>query len=514
MVVTRIANSLVILLGIAFLTLLGLYMAQQGRKGLPANLLGGSLEALRQLIDYLLHHPQAYVWHKEIVPAAQLVWTVFRNSAGLLLVSLAIAATLGISLGILAAQMRNRKSVAPLMVVVSLVGVSAPTFLFGVFLWAFNVQLMRMLGITRAPLPQIGFGWDKHLIMPALVLAARPFAQIMQVTYVNLSKVLDAEFIRAARGKGLPERILLYRHAIRNVEIPILTTLSTSLRFSLASLVVVESFFYWPGIGLSILQAIQMEITPLVVDLVVSLGVLFLLINLAVEFLYPLIDPRLKENGDTPRDELTWGDSILSALSGFGSRLAALRAWFARLLRGDLVRDHRPRAAAASVSGAVTVSLPAVTAGRPGSVQVRFRRALFSPAFSGTFTQKAGRRDPLRLQHPPDPEGCPHQPGAGTRLFARARPAGHGGFRQVLDRRRPLPVARCDDDRRQNLGPTLPAFELLPLGQRRGWPRRDGPGAGRRAPDPGARPVRYDRPRVGGRLARFAGRLVAALVAR
>ncbi len=353
MVLRRLANTLIILFGIAFLTLLGLFLAQQGRKGLPANLLSGSLQALHELANYLLHHPGAYVWHKEIVPAGRLVGSVFLNSAGLLLLSLVIAALLGGSLGILTAQLRNRKSIAPLMVLLSLVGVSIPTFLFGMFLWALNVQVMRMLGMTRAPLPQVGFGWDKHLIMPALVLAARPFAQIMQVTYVNMSKALDEEYVRAAKGKGVPHQLIIYSHALRNILIPILTTLSSSLRFSLASLPIVESFFYWPGIGLSILQAIQLEMTPLIVDLVVSLGFMFLLINLGVEFLFPLIDPRLRENGENVhrRDELTWGESALSALSGISAWWAGLRAWFSDLFRKE------PQASA-SLSSAGTLSLP------------------------------------------------------------------------------------------------------------------------------------------------------------
>ncbi len=352
-VLNRLANSLIVLFGIAFLTLLGLFLAQQGRKGLPADLLGGSLQALRELVNYLLHHPQTYVWHKEIVPAGMLVWEVFRNSAGLLLISLAIATFLGGALGILAAQLRNRKSAAPLMVLLSLIGVSTPTFLFGMILWALNVQVMRLLGQTHAPLPQIGFGWDKHLIMPALVLAARPFAQIMQVTYVNLSKALDEEYIRSAKGKGVPYILIVYQHALRNILIPILNTLSSSLRFSLASLPIVESFFYWPGIGLSILQAIQLEMTPLVVDLVVALGVMFLLINLGVEFLYPLIDPRLRATAeDLQRPlELNWGTSVLSALAGLSGWWQGLRSWFAGLLRPN----PQPAAAATGAS----ISLPA-----------------------------------------------------------------------------------------------------------------------------------------------------------
>ena len=93
--------------------------------------------------------------------------------------------------------------------------------------------------------------------MPALVLAMRPLAQIIQVTYVSMSNVLTEDYIRTAQAKGLADRVVIGRHALRNVLIPVLTTLGTSLRFSLASLPVVEAFFVWPGVGQALLQAIE-----------------------------------------------------------------------------------------------------------------------------------------------------------------------------------------------------------------------------------------------------------------
>ena len=156
-------------------------------------------------------------------------------------------------------------------------------------------RLPAGLGVNKAPLPPTGFGWDLHLVLPALVLATRPMAQIAQVTYVNLASVLDKEYITAAKARGVPDRLVLYIHALRNTLIPILTTLGTSLRFSLASLPVVEAFFLWDGLGLGILQAIQLNMPELITDLVLSLGLMFLLINAFLEFLFPLIDPRLRK---------------------------------------------------------------------------------------------------------------------------------------------------------------------------------------------------------------------------
>ncbi len=193
--------------------------------------------------------------------------------------------------------------------------------------WVVNIQMHRRFDITV--LPSAGFGWDAHLIMPALVLAARPLAQIAQITYVSMSEVLREDYIRTARAKGLPWRVVRNRHAMRNVLIPILTTLGTSLRFSLASLPVVEYFFAWPGVGLMLLEAIELGMTPLVTDLIVSLGLLFLLINLALELIYPLLDPRLRNGGqeEERRERQSWQEWLRGLVDGVVEWWAGLRRW-------------------------------------------------------------------------------------------------------------------------------------------------------------------------------------------
>jgi peptide/nickel transport system permease protein len=243
------------LLIIAWLTLFGLIMAERGREGLPAEPLSAAGEALLRTVTYLTDHPKTYYWAKYESSAFELVATTFKRSAGLLLVSMGLATALGVPLGI-ALAMARRKGGASLVLPLSILGVSTPSFLLAMLFWAINFGLHRKLGIPA--LPPTGFGWDLHLVMPALVLAARPLAQIAQVTYVSLSEVLGEDYIRTARSKGLHWRTVLNRHALRNVLIPILTTLGTSLRFSLASLPVVEYFFLWPGVGLTLLKAIEL----------------------------------------------------------------------------------------------------------------------------------------------------------------------------------------------------------------------------------------------------------------
>jgi ABC-type dipeptide/oligopeptide/nickel transport system permease component len=311
LVLRRLGAVLVTLLVIAYLALFGLIMAERGREGLPAEPLSAAGQALGRTAAYVTDHPTTYYWSSYNSPAIELVAQTFGHSAGLLFVSLVLAVALGVPLGI-AVALRRRKGGAALVLLLSVLGVSTPSFLLAMLFWVANTQLNRRFGIPA--LPPTGFGWDAHLVMPALVLAARPLAQIAQVTYVSLSEVLGEDYIRTARAKGLSWRMVRNRHAMRNILIPILTTLGTSLRFSLASLPVVEYFFIWPGVGLMLLKAIELGMTPLVTDLIVSLGLLFLLINLALELIYPLLDPRLRNGGQeeqrVQREQRSWQERL------------------------------------------------------------------------------------------------------------------------------------------------------------------------------------------------------------
>jgi peptide/nickel transport system permease protein len=286
----RLALALLTLAVIAYLTLFGIILAQRGQQGLPADLGGAAVGALHTGVDLLIHHPALLVWHNQAYPTGQLVRMLFLRSAGLLGLGLLLGALIGVPLGALGAIHRHRRR-SSLVIVVSTLGISAPSFMLGMLLWMADIWVHRTFGIDV--LPTSGFGWDLHLILPAVVLAARPLAQVMQVTYVSLSDALQQDFVRTARSKGLIGWVVLTRHALTNAAVPILTTLGTSLRFSLASLPVVEFFFVWPGLGLSLLDAIRTGDSALVVDLIVALGALFLVVNGVLELLFPILDPRL-----------------------------------------------------------------------------------------------------------------------------------------------------------------------------------------------------------------------------
>ena len=293
-VLNRGLHAGLILLSIAFLSLLGLYLAQRGKAGLPITFGGTLRDTLVSFFSYLFLHPKTYLWHKEAILAIRLVSDLLGKSAGLLMVSLIFATGIGGGLGLITALMRKRNA-TPTLVLFSIIGVSTPSFLLAMFFWVINVAIYNGFHLKSAIFPPTGFGWDIHLVLPALVLAARPIAQIMQVTNLSVSSVLSQDYIRSARAKGVSDRLILWEHIFPNILIPILTTLGTSLRFSLASLPVVESFFLWPGLGLGILQAIELDMPYLITDLVVALGFMFLLLNTFLDFLYPILDPRLND---------------------------------------------------------------------------------------------------------------------------------------------------------------------------------------------------------------------------
>jgi peptide/nickel transport system permease protein len=158
----------------------------------------------------------------------------------------------------------------------------------------FGVWLYRTTGTQLFPIS--GFGWDAHLILPALVLAARPAAYVTRLSNNVLVEILESDFVRTAKAKGLDPGLVFRRHVLRNAGASILTTVGVSLRFSLASLPIVEYIFSWPGIGLRLLTAIQAQDTTVVVGMTLPLVLLFVLVNLLLEILYPLVDPRQRDS--------------------------------------------------------------------------------------------------------------------------------------------------------------------------------------------------------------------------
>jgi len=181
----------------------------------------------------------------------QLLVDAYTKSMVLVLLAVGLATAGGILVGVLASASRRSRVRAALLTFTTLT-VSIPSFLLAILLILGGAELNARYGIRLWP--TFGYGLDDHLIVPVLVLAARPFAQIANFAYVATEDVLKLDYIRTARAKGLVESVILARHALGNAAVPIIGAVATGLSIALSTLPVVEVFFSWPGLGFALLR--------------------------------------------------------------------------------------------------------------------------------------------------------------------------------------------------------------------------------------------------------------------
>jgi len=254
---------------------------------------GAFKEALPAVQERLLELPSA------LGPGSKLIeemWLVLGRSLGLLVLGLLLGVGSGLLLGGWAAVKRTSR-ISVLIQTGAVLGISTPSYFAAMLLiWAV-VWVYKQTGVRI--LPVFGFGWDQHVILPALVLATRPLANMTRLTYSALVEIFDTDYVRTAHSKGVQPSGVFWRHVVRNAGIPLLTTAGVSFRFSLALLPVVEYIFSWPGIGLTLLEAAQSGEVERVVVMVLPLALLFVLVNLLLELAYPWVDPRLRGHEET-----------------------------------------------------------------------------------------------------------------------------------------------------------------------------------------------------------------------
>jgi peptide/nickel transport system permease protein len=206
-----------------------------------------------------------------------------------LLVGLLIALPLGV-----AAAVRRDGLLDHGSRLVALLGASVPSFWLGYLLIILFAATLRLL-------PVAGYGEPRHLVLPAATLGLGAAATLTRLTRASLLEVLQEDYLRIARAKGLPEAAVLARHALRNALIPIATV--TGLRFGhlLAGAVIVETVFAWPGIGKHVVDAIYDRDYPTIQGFVLFTGSVFVLLNLVVDVLYVWLDPRVRLGGGRER---------------------------------------------------------------------------------------------------------------------------------------------------------------------------------------------------------------------
>lgn len=212
------------------------------------------------------------------------------------------AIVVGIALGVFTA-IRKEGLVANFIMSASLIGVSLPTFLIGILLiYLFSVELGWLPSFGRGEVVQLG-GWStgfltesglKALILPSITLGLYQMTLIMRLVRSEMLEVLRQDYIRFARARGLSERVINFRHALKNTMVPVITVIGLQLGAIIAFAIITETVFQWPGLGLLFINAIQFVDIPVMAAYLMMISVMFVVINLLVDILYAFIDPRLR----------------------------------------------------------------------------------------------------------------------------------------------------------------------------------------------------------------------------
>lgn len=229
------------------------------------------------------------------VPVAQLIGERMAVTVPLAMMAMTLAVAIGVPLGVVAAANHNRPGDAAVMVFAQ-IGLAIPNFWFGLL-------LVLVFAIGLGWLPAGGFpGWQagfwpalRALVMPALALALPQAAILARVTRSSMLDTLQEDFVRTARAKGLSEPATMLRHGLRNALIPVVTILGLQFSVLIAGAIIIENVFALPGLGRLVFQSIAQHDLIVVKQLVMLFAGLAILANFAVELLYGLIDPRLRE---------------------------------------------------------------------------------------------------------------------------------------------------------------------------------------------------------------------------
>ena len=213
-----------------------------------------------------------------------------------------LALAVGIPMGVYAA-LRRRSLGAQVAMVVSLVGVSLPGFLIGILaIEGFSVLLRWLPSYGRGTTVQIGFwstglltldGW-RHLVLPAATLAVFQLTLVMRLVRAEMLEALRSDYVKFARARGLPDRVVNFGHALRNTLIPVLTISGLQLGSLIAFSIITETVFSWPGMGSLFIQAVQFADIPVMAAYLCLTALVFVVINLIVDLLYFAVDPRLR----------------------------------------------------------------------------------------------------------------------------------------------------------------------------------------------------------------------------
>jgi oligopeptide transport system permease protein len=299
----RIFSSFLVLLAIITITFLLMHAIPggpfTGEKNIPAAVLKNIEERYRlndplwkQYVDYLAHLARFDLgpsFKYEGRTVNDIIYESFPVSLQLGMTSICLAILLGIPAGAIAALRQNKWQDYVTMFFATL-GVSVPSFVLATLLiYVFAIQL----GL----LPAAMWGDIEYVILPALALAGQPTAFIARLTRSSMLEVLAQDYIKTARAKGLSQSVIMYRHALKNALIPVVTYIGPMAAGILTGSFIIETIFAIPGLGRHFVTSIYNRDYTVILGITIFYSILVIGLNLVVDLLYPLLDPRIKLTG-------------------------------------------------------------------------------------------------------------------------------------------------------------------------------------------------------------------------
>lgn len=219
-------------------------------------------------------------------PVTEEIWARLPNTLLLAVVAITLACLFGIPAGIISA-VRPYSWIDYLVTTSALFGMSMPVFWLG-------LMLMVVFSIILKWLPAGGTGSWQHVILPSITLAAFVVAFIARMTRSTMLETLSQDYTTTARSKGLKERVVVIKHALKNAMIPIITVVGLQFGLLLGGAVLTETVFAWPGLGRLIVDSILARDYPVIQGAILIFGLLYIMVNLVVDLIYALVDPRIR----------------------------------------------------------------------------------------------------------------------------------------------------------------------------------------------------------------------------
>jgi peptide/nickel transport system permease protein len=220
-------------------------------------------------------------------PVSKLVLQRYPQTLQLTVASMIVALLISIPAGVRSARRRNRWD-DRLLSFVSLLGLSFPNFALGPILILFFAIYLGLLPVS-------GSGSPAHLVLPAITMGGALAAILTRMVRTAMLEELSQDYIRTARAKGLPENVVVYKHALRNALVPVLTVVGLQFGALLAGAIVTETIFSWPGIGRLTIQAIGNRDYYLVEGCILMIGLTYVFVNFVTDFFYSLANPRIRQ---------------------------------------------------------------------------------------------------------------------------------------------------------------------------------------------------------------------------